>query len=290
MRKIFVFMLTVMLMLTLAVSVGATEYEEPMIEAATDFLESVTVLETELSTTLTTEMETEISEVETSLAEADTELGELLDSATPEQIETIKQYIIAGLEKIDDLGINGFDKVKIFIMDNINAIAWIVAGIMFLAYLIGFLAMRRKWSKDATTMTNNAIDITELAKEDMEKTAVDMAKTAEGVMAAMDENTKEITRMMAEVREDIRAQIAASEERSDKALTEAKASNEAAVKIMAELKERETGLTESEILLATIINDLVQNSNLPEYKKDKFTADLLAGMSKIKEVTTHDEA
>ncbi len=256
MRKIFMFMMVVMLVLTLTVSVGATEYEEPMTEAST-------VSETEPDT-----------DDETSHEEADTEISDLLEGATPEQIENIKQYILYGISALPFP-----DQVRVFATENLNAIAWFVAGILFLASLMGLLRMRKKWTADVKTMTDNAVEIADQAQECIEEAKAEVVSISKANKA-----------MLEEVRADIKMQMEDAERRNALALAEARESTAAAIKTMTELKNGETGLTEAEILLATIVHDLVQNSSLPEWKKDEFTVHLNQGLEKIREVTEHDEA
>lgn len=283
MKKVFAFMLAVMLMLAAAVNVGATDaVDEPMTEAVTEAAETLTEAQKETAEEVETETNTE---AETSPIEADSELGALLDGATPEQIENIKQYILYGISTLPLP-----DQVRVFAAENLNAIAWIVAGITFLLFFIGNRMTKKSLADTMTITNNNAVEVAEMAQDCVEKATASMGNTAADVANAMRYAEEKCAQILEEAKTCTEEVTKALEERSSAMLSEAKESHDAAVKAMAELKARESGLTEAEIVMATVLCDLVQSSSLPEWKKDEFTVHLNEGLSKIKEVTSHDEA
>lgn len=261
MKKIYIILMVVMLVLTMTLSAGATEHEETAIE--------ITETETVLSTTLSTE-------AETSIIEADTELSGLLGDATPEQIETVKQYIMYGLNELPFP-----DQVRIFVQEHLEAFAWIFAGAMFLAYFIGNRLMKKSLSQTVTTTSNNAVEVAELAQACIDDAKKSMSGTAEAVERALKTSEEKSEAMLKE------AQAVAED--AKKAIEDMSAS---VLKAVEDLKSRETGLTESEVLMATVLCDLVKNSALPQWKKDEFEIHLKEGMTRISaavEVDEHDE-
>lgn len=283
MRKFYIILLTVMLAMTLTVSVGATDVvDEPMTEAVTETAETPTETQAETNEEVVTEL---LTEAETSPAEADTELGALLDGATPEQIENIKQYILYGISTLPLP-----DQVRAFASEYLDAIAWILAAVAFLLFFIGNRMTKKSLSDTMTVTNNNAVDVAEQAQACVESAVQSMDKVAAAVDKALSVSEEKSAAMLELAKDCTEKTLTVMEERGNEILHRAKETTDAAVEVMTELKARESGLAESEIMLATIIHDLVQNSNLPEWKKDEFTAHLKEGMEKIREVTSHDEA
>ncbi len=280
MRKIYAILLTVLLVMTLTVSAGATEYEEPMTEAATEFTEYVTDLSTESATNSETESETE---EETSSIEEDSELGAMLNTATPEQIESIKQYIMYGVSALPLP-----DQVRVFAAENLNAIAWIVAGVTFILFFIGNRMSKKSLSDAMTTNNNNMMEAYESAQEMVEEAKTQTSETAAKVEKALKSAEEKSAAMLDEARACAERTLVALEDRSTEIFEKAKEGTDAAIKALEEEKNREAGLTESEVLMATVLCDLVQNSSLPQWKKDEFTIHLNEGVRKITEVTGHD--
>ncbi len=266
MRKFYIILLTVLLVMTLTVSAGATEYEEPMTEAVAETAETPT-------------------EAETSPIEADSELAAMLNTATPEKIEYIKEYIMYGVSALPFP-----DQVRVFAAENLNAIAWIVAGVTFLLFFIGNRITKKSLSDTITKNNNNMVDAYDKAKKIVEEAKTQTSETAAKVEKALKSAEENSAAMLDEARACTERNLVALEERSAKIFEKAEECTDAALRAIEELKNRETGLTESEVLMATVLCDLVQNSSLPQWKKDEFTIHLNEGVAKITEVTEHDEA
>lgn len=278
MKKFYITLMTILLVLIMTVSAGATDYAEPMTE---DAIEDVTEAEEMPTKAIESVTEDTATEAQT---EADSDISAILNAATPEQIEKIEQFIIYGVSTLPFP-----DQVRVFCAENLEAIAWIVFGIIFLASVIGFCKSRKKNTREIQTMTDNAIAIVEQAQKNMKDMNTKMNENNAKAKADMAEALEAFTLMITEVRADIKAQMDDTEKKSEKAIAEADEVTKAAIKLMEELKSRETGLTESEVLMATILNDLVQNSNLPQWKKDEFSIHLNEGVSKIAEVAKDEE-
>ena len=281
MRKFYITLMTILLVLTMTVSASATEYAEPMTEAATEFAESVTVLSTESATDLETEPETE---AETSTIEADSELAAMLNAATPEKIEYIKEYIMYGVSALPLP-----DQVRVFAAENLNAIAWIVAGVTFLLFFIGNRISKKSWSDSMTVMNNNMAEVYDAAQEMVEEAKSQTAGLLKEIKKALQSSEEKSAAMLEEARTCTERALTTLEERSAELFEKAKEGTDAAIKALEEEKKRETGLTESEVMMAKVLCDLVQHSNLPQWKKDEFAIHLNEGVAKIAEVTEHDD-
>ena len=281
MRKFYITLMTILLLLTMTVSASATEYAEPMTEAATEAAETPT----EAVETVTEEVATEApTEAETSPIEADSEISAMLNTATPEQIEQIKEYIIYGISALPLP-----DQVRVFAAVNLNAIAWIVAGVTFLLFFIGNRISKKNWSDSMTVMNNNMAEVYDAAQEMVEEAKSQTAGLLKEINKALQSSEEKSAAMLEEARTCTERALTTLEERSTELFEKAKEGTDAAIKALEEEKKRETGLTESEVMMANVLCDLVQNSSLPQWKKDEFAIHLNEGMAKIAEVTEHDE-
>lgn len=281
MKKFYIILMTILLVLTMTVSAGATETYDPVIEVSAEAEETTT----EAVETMTEEVATEApTEAETSPDEADSDISAMLNTATPEQIEQIKEYIIYGISALPLP-----DQVRVFAAENLNAIAWIVAGVTFLLFFIGNRVSKKSWSDSMTVMNNNMAEVYDAAQEMVEEAKSQTAGILKEINKALQSSEEKSAAMLEEARACTERALTTLEERSTELFEKAKEGTDAAIKALEEEKNRETGLTESEVLMATILNDLVQNSSLPQWRKDEFAIHLNEGVAKIAEVTEHDE-
>ena len=281
MKKFYITLMTILLVLTMTVSAGATEADETMTEPVTEAAETPT----EAVETVTEEAATEAqTEAETSPIEADSEISAMLNTATPEQIEQIKEYIIYGISALPLP-----DQVRVFAAENLNAIAWIVAGVTFLLFFIGNRISKKSWSDSMTVMNNNMAEVYDAAQEMVEEAKSQTAGLLKEINKALKSSEEKSAAMLEEARACTERALTTLEKRSTELFGKAKEGTDAAIKALEEEKKRETGLTESEVMMAKVLCDLVQNSNLPQWKKDEFAIHLNEGMAKIAEVTEHDD-
>lgn len=276
MKKFYITLMTILLVLTMTVSAGATEADEPMTEAVTEAAEMPTEAE-EVATEAPTE-------AETSPIEADSEISAMLNTATPEQIEQIKEYIIYGISALPLP-----DQVRVFAAENLNAIAWIVAGVTFLLFFIGNRISKKSWSDSMTVMNNNMAEVYDAAQEIVEEAKSQTAGLLKEINKALKSSEEKSAAMLEEARTCTERALTTLEERSKELFEKAKEGTDAAIKALEEEKKRETGLTESEVLMAKVLCDLVDCSILSTPKKDTFKTHLKDGIAKIAEVTEHDD-
>ena len=281
MKKIYIILMTILLVLTMTVSTGATEADEPMTEDVTEAAEAPT----DAVETVTEEVATEApTEEETSPIEADSEISAILNVATPEQIEHIKEYIIYGISALPFP-----DQVRAWTAENLTPIAWIIAGVAFVIFVLDNRIGRKRQSESMTTQNNNMVEAYNAAKDIVEQAKKQTSEISEEVRKALISAEGKSAAMLKEARTCAERALAALEERSAEIFEKAKEGTDAAIKALEEEKKRETGLTESEVMMAKVLCDLVQNSNLPQWKKDEFAIHLNEGIAKIAEVTEHDD-
>ncbi|MBE6693378.1 MAG: hypothetical protein E7589_01250 [Ruminococcaceae bacterium] len=230
MKRLFGILFTVIVIAFSAISVFAegTADAQAITEATSEMTAAVTAAQSEALTT-----EVSAGDIEG-----------LLDRATPEQIQAIKDYILFGLESVDGDNITGWDKVKEFVITNLDAIAWIFAGVAFIVFFIGNCISRKSASKDAAVMNNNTVEFGEAAKKYMG----DAAEKVKEILAAA---------------EALRTETALEMER---------------------LKNTETAYSESVELMATVVNELLQLSALPQWKRDEITICFNNAKARLEEV------
>lgn len=216
----------------------------PMSVWAEDVRERMTASTTEATTEAVTEAVTEA-------ATPSEELEDIMATATPEQIEQIKQYILYGVGELSKY--EGTDGLTAFVLKHLNEIAWVAAGVCFIIFAIVFKAKGKALSDSAITMNNNACEMVEQSE------------------ARISEANK------------------ACEARIKEMLEEATALHETTLKELCLVKHRETACAEALKLMATEINSLLQVANLPEWKRDELQAVFNEALSCVEEVNTHDE-
>lgn len=281
MKKFYIILMTILLVLTMTVSAGATEAEEPMTDAVTEAAETPTEAIESTTEEVTTEA---VAEAETSPIEADSEISAILNAATPEQIERIKEYILYGIGALPFP-----DQVRVLAAENLNAIAWIVAGVTYVLFFIGNLCSKKSLSDSITTNNNNMVDAYDNAMKIVNEAKTQTAGILKEINKALQSSEEKSEAILEEARTCTERALTTLEERSKELFEKAKEGTDAAIKALEEEKKRETGLAESGVLVATVITDLVQCANLPQPKKDEFTAHLNEGVAKIAEVTEHDD-
>lgn len=179
------------------------------------------------------------------------EVVDMMATATPEQIEEIKQYILYGVGELSKY--EGTDGLTAFVLEYLNEIAWIVAGICFIVFAITFKTKGKRLEDTATTMNNNACDMVEQSKAYIVKANQ------------------------------------ASEERVSAMLKQATELHKLAMTELAEVKCRETACTEALTLMATEINALLQVANLSEIKRDELQTIFDKALASVEEAKQHDE-
>ena len=280
MKKVFVIACAVMMVTALSLGVCAEELTEAVEETIAEAVEETAV---ETAEAVTEAQETEVAEMateaeETAVSKLD-ELESLLSDASPQQIENIKKYIAYGVESLPFS-----ERAKLMILDHIDVIAWILAAVAFAVFFVFSRLSGKKFDESAKLMTNNAIEIAEEGKKEIEAVRDDMN-------AIRDEIRKEIETEINAVNDLAENNLVAMSSMMDKILAIAVEKMNEAENAMTEASKQESGLAEATTMMCEVVAYLVEHSHsLPEWERDKMTAIIADGKSKIEEVTARDEA
>lgn len=103
-----------------------------------------------------------VTEVETHVDSAKLEwIYEVIKQATPEQVELIEQVVLGGIGALDELGITGMDRVRVWVEYNMAT----VLTVLIIAALVGFfaatMAQKKGFAKKAEILNRNAIEMYE---------------------------------------------------------------------------------------------------------------------------------
>lgn len=299
MRKVFLLLMAVVLVAVCPLAAYAedvTETDAETVETVTEAEtteETVTAEETVTDETAeeTTEAPTEAEETtveevttdteetaEEATEEATDELDALLNVATPEDIEKIKNYIIYGVSVLPFS-----EKATMFILENINPISWVAVGLIIVVAVVMYLAGNKKQYDDNVILNDNAIEAYKSCAADS-KQARDMIKE---IAVALTRRMEEAERA-AQSREE--ANISRMDEHMAKVLADAAETVRKATEAMQDVANRETAVTESTMMVCRVIQFLTDHSKaIPEWDRDNLNAMLAEATAKIEEVTRHGE-
>ena len=167
--------------------VTATEPETTVPEPESTVIEFVTTVtepeETSVepgvvatdSENVTAEPETE-SETETGeggaagvIPNISNELYDLLLKATPEELERLERFILGGLDAMDELGIEGWDRVRLWVECNMTTVLIVAFAIALLVWGALSYAEKRGFRKVARVLNENAMELERKAIKESER-------------------------------------------------------------------------------------------------------------------------
>ena len=293
MRKVFLLLLAVVLVAVCPIAAYAedvTETDAETVETVETVTEAETTEETvtdeetaEEATEAPTEAEeTTVEEVTTdteeATEEATDELDALLNVATPEDIEKIKNYIIYGVSVLPFS-----EKATMFILENINPISWVVVGLIIVVAVVVYLAGNKKQYDDNVILNDNAIEAYKASAADSKLARAMMEEIAVAMTRRMEEAER-----AAQSREE--ANISRMDEHMAKVLDNAAETVRKATEAMQDVANRETAVTESTMMVCRVIQFLTDHAKaIPEWDRDNLNAMLAEATAKIEEVTRHGE-
>ena len=299
MRKVFLLLLAVVLVAVCPLSAYAEDVTETDAETAETVTEAETTEETvtaeetvtdetaEEATEAPTEAEeTTVEEVTTdteetaeeATEEATDELDALLNVATPEDIEKIKNYIIYGVSVLPFS-----EKATMFILENINPISWVVVGLIIVVAVVMYLAGNKKQYDDNVILNDNAIEAYKACAADSNQARDKIKEIAVALTRRMEEAER-----AAQSREE--SNLSRMDEHMAKVLADAAETVRKATEAMQDVANRETAVTESTMMVCRVIQFLTDHSKaIPEWDRDNLNAMLADATSKIEEVTRHGE-
>ena len=299
MRKVFLLLLAVVLVAVCPLSAYAEDVTETDAETAETVTEAETTEETvtaeetvtdetaEEATEAPTEAEeTTVEEVTTdteetaeeATEEATDELDALLNVATPEDIEKIKNYIIYGVSVLPFS-----EKATMFILENINPISWVVVGLIIVVAVVMYLAGNKKQYDDNVILNDNAIEAYKACAADSNQARDKIKEIAVALTRRMEEAER-----AAQSREE--SNLSRMDEHMAKVLADAAETVRKATEAMQDVANRETAVTESTMMVCRVIQFLTDHSKaIPEWDRDNLNAMLADATAKIEEVTRHGE-
>ena len=266
MRKIFAIIAALLITLSvLAFPAFAGEVTEAptevVIEAAT---EAVTEPITEAESEETTEDETEAeTEAETAVP-VDEWIYNVLQQASPEQMELIEGIVLGGLNALDKLEIKGFDRIRVWVEHNMATVMVIALIVGLVAFAVVTVLQKKAFAKKAEIMTNNAIELYEAgqtAAEESRVAAKAYADRADKICLQCAEAAKDAAKTAKEAQDEV------LEERA---------------LLIAEIDKN----AKVNAALCETVNFLMQCSDLSQSKRDEAEAIFRKGM----EAMHHDEA
>lgn len=297
MRKVFLLLLAVVLVAVCPIAAYAedvtetdaetVETVETVTEAETteetvtdeETAEETTEAPTEAEETTVEEVTTETEEVtEEATEEATDELDALLNVATPEDIEKIRNYIIYGVSVLPFS-----EKATMFILENINPISWVVVGLIIVVAVVMYLAGNKKQFDDSVILNDNAIEAYKASAADSKQARAMMEEIAVALTRRMEEAER-----AAQSREE--SNLSRMDEHMAKVLADAAETVRKATEAMQDVANRETAVTESTMMVCRVIQFLTDHSKaIPEWDRDNLNAMLAEATAKIEEVTRHGE-
>ena len=243
------FTIVTVFLLILSFALGAYAEDMTAEEAAESLTEADTASADELVTDTNNAAETETDE-----------LSALLDVATPEQVELVKQYILYGIKSLPVS-----ERVKLFLLDHLDVIMWLIAAIAVVVFAVSNRLASKKHTDEANKMTDNAIEIAERGQNAMDEAQKKMdafaAETAKIIENVLEEAKKRLDDNALEVRKYV-----------DGAAEKIEAAEKSASDVMQQASERDTAMTEAVLLTNQIIAYLIEKSYLPEVEKDSMAA------------------
>ena len=299
MRKVFLLLLAVVLVAVCPIAAYAEDVTETDAETAETVTEAETTEETvtaeetvtdetaeEATEAPTVAEETTVEEVTTdteetaeeATEEATDELDALLNVATPEDIEKIKNYIIYGVSVLPFS-----EKATMFILENINPISWVVVGLIIVVAVVMYLAGNKKLYDDNVILNDNAIEAYKACAADSNQARDKIKEIAVALTRRMEEAER-----AAQSREE--SNLSRMDEHMAKVLADAAETVRKATEAMQDVANRETAVTESTMMVCRVIQFLTDHSKaIPEWDRDDLNAMLADATAKIEEVTRHGE-
>lgn len=187
MKKIYALTLAVLMILT-AFALPLTAYAE---EVPT---EPVTEAVTEPVTDLVLEIETK-AEPETAVP-VDEWIYNLMKQASPEEVELIEQIILGGIDNLDKLGIQGFDRIRIWVEYNTATVMVIALIFGLIVFIVTNILLKRGVKKSSDKLDSNATELYEAGQAQAEaalKMMQDCLETAKQVAETTQQVQEQVT-------------------------------------------------------------------------------------------------
>lgn len=262
MRKILALTLSVLLaVLALTVPVYAEDIvtDEPITVATAEIVTENAEIVTEQAAHVTEPTESETTVPSDEPVHIDQWIYDVMKQATPEQVELIEDIVLGGLNALDSLEIEGFDRVRIWVEHNMATVMVGSLTVALVAFFVATILQKKGFAKKADLLNHNAI---ELYKEGQANAEATQAACKEYVDRA-DEVCREcaqVARLAAES-----AQAAQGQVTEERAL------------LIAELNKN----AKINAAMCETVNFLLQCSDLSQSKRDEAEAIFKKGLEAI---------
>ena len=247
---------------------------------ASDVSEAETVIdpETEALTDFDTSAEV-ILEIETGTETAETVkidkwIYDVMKQATPEQVELIEGIVLGGLNALDELDIEGFDRVRVWVEYNMATVMVIALLVGLILFFVGSILQKKGFAKKADLLNSNAIEMYEAGQQSAAEARAACKQYAD--------------RADANIREYASRADAICRECADAAKAAAESAQAAQGQVTAERTMLIAELEKNAKINAALteeINFLLQCSDLSQAKREEAEAILRRGLEEV----NHDE-
>lgn len=162
MKKILAFMMAV-LMIMAALSLPAFAEEIGTDAASADFVNETNSAESadEAFGELTeseTSADTLPEETTAAAVQIDEWIYKVMKEATPEQMKLIEDIVLGGLNALDDLGIDGFDRVRIWVEHNMATVMVVALIVALVAFFVVTILQKKGIAKQSALLHSDAKD------------------------------------------------------------------------------------------------------------------------------------
>lgn len=255
--------------------------------------ETYPVTESDKTEETITETETEVNASESILTEAETEaeteekqkvdewIYEVMKQATPEQAKLIEEIVLGGLNALDKLEIEGFDRVRIWVEHNMATVMVVALTEALIAFSVVSFLQKRGFAKKADILNSNAIEIYEEGQRNVAKameTCKEYADRGDEALRIYAERAEASVRAYAEAADKLcRESVEAAQEAAESAKAANGQVTEERTMLIAEL-EKNARVNKA---LCEEINFLLQCSDLSQSKRDEAEAIFRKGMEDI---------
>lgn len=178
MRKIFALTLAVLMIVTAFALPTFAEEVAPDTEVVADVVTEATVTEAVTEAVNGIEPETSVP--------FDEWLYALMQQATPEQVEMIEEIVLGGVGALDQLGIKGFDRFRVWVEHNMATVLTILLIVALVCFFVATILQKKGFAKKADVLNANAIEM----YEEGQKAAKDAQKACEEYADRADESCK----------------------------------------------------------------------------------------------------
>lgn len=205
------------------------------------------------------------------------DLSALLDVATPEQIEIVKQYISYGIVSLPFT-----ERIKIVLLDHINEIFYALIAIAILYFAIVNQVGRKHTDDNNRKISKNSAEFYAAGQEKLQKaeTAISTAEANINDRLAQSERT---------INETSERLLDEMDERTKAILEEAKIKLDEAEKVLNLAIQKETAIADASVLVCEAIAFLVDHAkSIPEWDRDRLNEIVAAGKKRIEEVTARE--